>query len=550
MQGHLDFGDAELAFAASVVSSAHAIVWDLGMNSERVSFGELGRLQSFILESDFHVSAICWSVVAHSDGRSTISCSINFLASLDCACGAEILRELMFLNGGPSVALFLKTFREIIFRIFECHSACLPDAFMGAIAPFAPRLGKAMEAIQRRPTADVAYLHFVSFFLMRLSFEPLDNLSTFVFENYHAIQNHIRAIVRLTAIEADLGNAARNQFSLSIIGRMYEQINRFHIRVFSPTFLRDTATLLTYFVHVPVVTECPLIYDLQRAYDAISLTVRTAPGFSIFPRVLLHSDLIGAAIIGSLIPFDLTTILAITESLLESSARRVFLIALRLCISSISIDGFVAKMSDLFFTIMVAEEERLSRVTRLANYQFLMAELFLASVDFAREFVQTIGFRELRTFHQQAMLQTPEEMISKKKRVLDAFLYFETQLFRVVPDPERSPPPLARLFTSTDSLRTRTIDLLFDCAVAVSLALGKVPYVLRSAHADRLVALEAEALDSTKEIIRPLDGSLPWTDWDVGSLEFFPVLPSAVTYKPEFVPAAQRIFVVDGSSHE
>jgi hypothetical protein len=421
---------------------------------------------------------------------------------------------------------------------------------MESLTAFSPSLSDSLETIRRIPVHDDAYLLWAYFFMLRLSFEPLRSFGIFMIEHYHMIQRHIRAVVKFTAVHSRLDNAIANQIDLAILTRLYELIHRFKLRTFSPQFVRDTATVLTFFAHIPVLEGGFLLYDVRTAYDAVAQTVTSAPVFSRFSRFLFLSDHIGYAVMASLIPFELPTIRTIASALLESDMRPAFLATLRMCLNSVTIPGLAQILSDMYFEFLVAKESGPMSTHRITHSHFLFAELVLSSAQFRSEFVQTAAYSAIIDSSRQFLAQLAFETNRWGIALFESFLYFLMQLFRTVRDPGLQPPPLEMAFKKAGGFPDRrTRVALYECAIAVSGCIGHFPYKVNWELLERSDAddyrCQMESPQPLPPVSVPALGTLPWRDWGVGSLAFFPHIPPVVKRDPERISKSQMIFAND-----
>jgi hypothetical protein len=192
----------------------------------------------------------------------------------------------------------------------------------------------------------------------------------------------------------------------------------------------------------------------------------------------------------------------------------------------------------------------------------LLGELFLFSSEFASQFVETIAYR-----HSMNLFSDPQEeiifsLVKAQDCFLKAFLYFITQLFRVISDHNLPPPPpLDPLFSSDLNLSASIVTCLCDCVITIGSRIGHFPYTvdwttLRHLEPDQVsqYRMNAENLYKLPPVELPAVGRIPWLDWGVRSLNFFPSRAQVVIQKPERIPLSQTLVSIDkmidnGSHH-
>jgi hypothetical protein len=545
------FDDNELAVATRALCRAHQLVQEIGANSERVTLSQIVGLQRLLVANYNSLSALYWSLTMHVSRSSSISIVIRFLSALKSPVGVELLREMMTLNVCPSFVKFMKLCKLVVHRTLFVQRESLPPSFMFAASVFSTDWDNLSAVLASQPTNDLAYQHTVCFALLKMSFEPISTFWRLIVSYWHSITNHVRSIVNVLAVKPCLVNPVYDQFAVGILGLLYEQSNRFKIQQFSSHFFRDTASVLTFLAHVPLIEKSFLFYAVQRAYKSVAQTVRQTPGFANCSQYFLPSDCIGAGIIASLIQIDMPTIVFIARCLIEPSTRRTFLIALRMCLNSLVIPAFANRLFDLYLDV-ITEGPSCSRVGRIINLHLLLSEVFSASPEFALQFLHIQGSEVVTSFVYGIFREANKALVRSRVVILEPLLYFVTRLFRVVPTSEIAPPPLESLFAMVSSLRTSILSALCECAIAVGQRIGHFPYTVNWDACRRLGLVElvryferSGELGVPPDVERPTPGLLPWYDWGVESLAFVPREAVVVVQTPQAVPRSQIIFAVD-----
>jgi hypothetical protein len=507
-------------------------------------------LQDFFAADFISIGAFCRSITAHGSRRSTVPTALNFFESLNCKCGAELLRQIILLNTSETFCHMLKLFHPLIFSIIGSHNSFFAESFLNACWPFTRILSEALESIKGVQGSRLSFLQTACSLIIRISFEPLETLSTLILEHFLFIQDQIRKISRYAAIDTQLMSPLNTAFCLGVIALLYEQIERFGIQTFSPHFVYDTISILNFMAYVPVRKKSFVFFAAHRAYNAVwqIITMHRAV-FRLGGIFWLACDVIGCGVMGTMISLSLKVVSVIVKSLLESSARFAFLVNLRMCLRHLKRSGFVRMISDIFFELIVLEGGL--RIHRITTYVLLLAELFHASVDFANSFLNAPAYPMLIALLHDALETAPIGMLGSKPWFFQAIFYFETQLFRAVRSQELALPPLNHLFEAESRLTAAIAPMLCDCAIAIANRIGRFPYAVGRGMMDGLRSTDAEyearALVSSEpeRVEWTAPDTLPWVDWGVAGLAFLPHPPVAVVRRRERIPRSQVIIALE-----